>query len=457
MNPEEFAHRLLVSLARQIKKGISKDRNKIVEQIMKDSGIDKKDPQYEFWKERVAKRLTLLLDKDDKGDILLVELIEGVCENCQEPEPCVEVCPTGAIDKDEQGKYKINPEKCVECTWCVDSCVTGSIVHRSEFAQVASMIMQRHEYPVYAILAPSFVGQFGDHVTPEILKGALKSIGFTDVYEVAMAADVITIHEAQFFINQVEKGEKFVVTSCCCPAFIKLVEKIRPKVSNLLSPSVSPMIAMGKMLKHAEPDCRVVFIGPCIAKKAEAKRPDLQPAVDCVLTYKETKALLEAADVPLDGSLGHLEMEDASHDGRIYAHTGGVTEAITRAIKARAPRLKVHPVQGNGLKECNMLLKKVEEGTLDANFMEGMGCPGGCVGGPGTLIKTEIAAKIVDSHAEQARYLTALDNNKARIWAERHGQHADLYSEKENMSGHIYNPQEPPQPFSDSMPYKENN
>ncbi|WP_051688085.1 [Fe-Fe] hydrogenase large subunit C-terminal domain-containing protein [Desulfofalx alkaliphila] len=436
MQPNEFTHRLMVSLARQIKESGIKDRDKTVNRIMKDC-FDDNDPQREFWRQRVEKRLSLMLDDESDDNSLLVQMIEGACDNCAENKPCVEVCPTGAIDKDEQGNYKINAQRCVECTWCVDNCITGSIVHRSEFAQVANMIMQRRQYPVYAILAPAFVGQFGEKVTPEILKGALKSIGFSDVYEVAMAADVVTVQEAKEFVERMDRGEKFMITSCCCPAFIKLVEKIRPKVANLVSASMSPMIALGKMLKEREPHCRVVFIGPCIAKKAEAKRPDLQPAVDCVLTFKETRALLEAADVPLDGSLGEIKMEDASHDGRIYAHTAGVTEAITRAVETLAPHFEIRAVYGDGLKECNKLLKELEEGKLNANFMEGMGCPHGCVGGPGTILNSKEAAKLVRAHANQARAYEALANDKARRWNDFYGMHADLLSEKEDIIAHV--------------------
>lgn len=437
INPSEFAHKLLVSLARQIREGEGQtpNRDKIIDRIMQDSGVDKNDPQYQFWRERVEKRLSLLLDEDKGESLLLVQLIEGACDDCLTTQPCVDICPTGAIAKDQQGNYKINEARCVECTWCVDSCITGSIATRSEFAQVASMIMQRKGRPVYAILAPSFVGQFGEQATPEIIKGALKSIGFTNVYEVAMAADVITRHEAEIFVRRMEKGDKFMITSCCCPAFIKLVEKIRPKVANLLSPSVSPMIALGKMLKAREPNCRVVFIGPCIAKKAEAKRPDLQPAIDCVLTFKETKALFEAGDVALDGSLGEAAMEDASHDGRIYARTGGVTTAIARAVETIAPQYQLRAVQGNGLKECNQYLKQLEEGKLDANFMEGMGCPGGCVGGPGTIISSEKGAAMADQHAKQAKTFAALDNKMAIDWSERYGESSNLHSKHLNMTG----------------------
>lgn len=451
MNPSEFAHKLLVSLARQIREGDGRapKRDKIIERVMQDSGVDKNDPQYDFWQDRVKKRLSLLLDEDKGESLLLVQLIEGACDDCATTQPCVDICPTGAISQDQQGNYQINEARCVECTWCVDSCITGSIATRSEFAQVASMIVQRKSHPVYAILAPSFVGQFGEQASPEIIKGALKSIGFTDVYEVAMAADAITRHEGEVFAQRMQAGGNFMITSCCCPAFIKLVEKIRPKVANLLSPSVSPMIALGKMLKTREPECRVVFIGPCIAKKAEAKRPDLQPAIDCVLTYKETQALFEAGNVPLDGSLGELAMEDASHDGRIYAYTGGVTTAIARAIETIAPQYRLRAVQGNGLRECNQYLKQLEEGKLDANFMEGMGCPGGCVGGPGTIISSEKGAAIAQQHAKQAQTFAALDNEMAIEWTERYGESSDLHSKHLNMSGHTYSPQEPPQPLSD--------
>jgi len=428
---QEFAHRLLISLARQIREGKDLDREKIVEWVLTDS-LDKNDSQYDFWKTRIKKRLDYLLAEEDE-EALLVRLIEDACSECPENAPCAEVCPTGAIKKDEEGKYRIREDLCVECTLCVENCISGSIITRSEFAQVASMILQSKEHPVYAIVAPSFVGQFGENVTPEIFKGALKEIGFTDVYEVALAADIITHHEAEIFVDRIKKGQDFVITSCCCPAFIKLVEKIRPRVSHLVTPSVSPMIALGRILKKREPNCRVVFIGPCIAKKAEAKRPDLQPAIDCVLTYKETKALLEAGDIPLDGSLGQEEMKDASHDGRIYAFTGGVTAAITRAVKRLSPHLEVKAVYGDGLKECNRLLKEYEEGNLDANFMEGMGCPHGCVGGPGTIIHSELAKKIVQKHAREALYAQAMDNTKAKEWQEQYGEATDLHSKKVSL------------------------
>ena len=340
MNPQEVYHRILVNLARQIREGNIKNKEKLIRSIISECLPEKQqDPKIY---QKVEKQLDYLLRENNENPPL-IEFIEEMCQECQTSDhhPCTDVCPTGAISCFD-GTHYIDRNLCVECGRCVNTCISGAILARSELAQVATMLKDSSINPVYAIIAPSFVGQFGRDVTPGILKSALRAMGFTEVYEVALAADITTLFEAEEFRQRMEQGKKFMITSCCCPAFIKFIEKIRPKVANLVSPTVSPMIAMGKMLKEREKEARVVFIGPCIAKKNEAKRPDLAPAVDCVLTYKETKALLEAAEIRLDGSLGHMEMEDASHDGRIYAHTGGVTEAIVRAVKSLNPILRLN-------------------------------------------------------------------------------------------------------------------
>lgn len=427
MNPHEIYHRILVNLARHIREGGMKNKEKLINDIVADCLPEQKQDQQVY--HQVEKRLNYLL-RENQEEPPLIDFIEDMCRDCEgEAHPCVETCPTGAITC-HRGTRRIDRDRCIECGRCMNACISGAIVERSEFAQVATMLLDSDTQPVYAILAPSFVGQFGPEATPEIFKSALRAMGFTEVYEVALAADITTLYEAEEFCQRMERGEKFMITSCCCPAFIKYIEKLRPKVANLVSPTVSPMIAMGKMLKQRDKDCRVVFIGPCIAKKNEARRPDLQPAIDCVLTFKETKALLEAAEIKLDGSLGRIKMEDASHDGRTYAHTGGVTASITRSVLLRNARLKVIPVKGNGLKQCGELLKEIEEGRIKANFMEGMGCPGGCVGGPGTIMKAEDGARFVKEFAAQSAFLAGNDNPNAHQWMEAYYQMTDTLSPK---------------------------
>lgn len=442
ISKEESAHRILVAVGKEIRSGKHLDRGKLVEAVFS-SCFPEGHEQEELWKKIIDRRIDILLhpDPDENGNRLpLIHYIEEACEKCEDHNRrCSHVCPTGAIVHDETGRLKINEDDCIECGKCVDACVAGAIVERSDFAKVAAALIQENEIPVYAILAPAFAGQFGRDLSPQNVKAMFEALGFTGVYEVAMAADVITMIEAEEFVERMEHGEQFMITSCCCPAFIKLVEKKRPSLTNVVSPSVSPMVAMGRLLKAREPGCRVVFIGPCIAKKSEARLPDVGDAVNCVLTFKETRALLEAAGIDLGEKardvVGWSQMEDASHDGRIYAHTGGVTEAITRAIKTLRPHFEVRAVKGNGIKECAELLKQAEEGTLNANFMEGMGCPGGCVGGPGTVIDSEEGAHHVASFADEARVKGAFDNDLAIWWLEHHARDRNMFSRKYNPEG----------------------
>ncbi|MEW6244665.1 MAG: [Fe-Fe] hydrogenase large subunit C-terminal domain-containing protein [Bacillota bacterium] len=428
----DYAYRLMVHVARAIREG-NIDKADLVEKVVKEC-YSAGEMDVDAVRRRIRRHLDRLLFEDEDDTPPLVRVFDEYCRECTElDKPCVQHCPTGALTAGPDGRHRIDHELCAECGFCVDSCIAGALVIRSELARVAAMLLQEDRLPVYAILAPSFAGQFGQQAVPSFVKAALKRLGFTDVYEVAMAADVITMQEAREFVGRMRRGERFMITSCCCPAFIKLVEKVRPKVAHLVSPSVSPMIAMGRMLKAREPDCRVVFIGPCMAKKSEARLPDLQPAVDCVLTFKETSALFESAGLPLTGELGEEDMADASHDGRSYAFSGGVTAAITRAVKDIAPDLEIRAVKGDGLKECNRLLHQLEEGLLHGNFMEGMGCPGGCVGGPGRNISVEEGREHVRAFAEQAAIAKSSQNRTAARWESEYGQGLPLESVKTKL------------------------
>lgn len=420
MNKHLFTERILIHVAKAMRHGEKPfNKERLVDEITSDCFPDAEDRK--LWRPIVAQRIDLLLAEEGA----LFYHMQDVCRTCEDDRRrCSHVCPVDAI-KHVDGTTTIDWDRCIECGLCVDACIAGAIVARSDFARVAYLLMKSDEQPVYAILAPAFVGQFGDDITPTQLKGALLQLGFTGVYEVAMAADMITSKEAEELVERFQKGENFMITSCCCPAFMRLVEKTKPALVELVSHSVSPMIALGRLLKARE-DCQVVFIGPCVAKKAEAQRPELKDAVDCVLTFKEASALFEAAVVELAAIGQETEMEDASHDGRIYARTEGVTTAITRGVNRIDPSIAVKAVHGDGIKECMTLLKLVEQGKLAANFMEGMGCVGGCVGGPGTIISIDKGRKYANEFAESAVSEAALDNKKAEAWLLEYGPTVDF-------------------------------
>lgn len=355
----------------------------------------------------------------EDGSELIVRVLPGLCQCEAGRELCAESCPVGGLEKDEHGIWRVDTEKCVDCESCADVCDAGAIVRRTDILRLTHMVLERQSgRELYAILAPSFVGQFGESVHDGQLRSALKRLGFTDAFEVALAADITTLREADEYIDRYDHGEKFMITSCCCPAFVKLVEKRMPAIAHLVSHSVSPMIALGRLLKDREPGARVVFIGPCLAKKAESRLDDLKDAIDLVLTFKELRTLFAELGIDVSREPGDQPLRDASHDGRIYAHTGGVSEAIVRAIKQKRPELEIKLVRGNGLKQCQAILSAVERGEVTANFMEGMGCPGGCIGGPGTVIPVDAAAPLVDAHSKEARCLTAAENSLARLLGE---------------------------------------
>lgn len=356
--------------------------------------------------------------------------VPGACRSCRDVECAAELaCITGAIKKGPGNTVRIDNGRCLNCGLCIGACRAAAISDRAEVVQVARLLLDGKR-PVVAVVAPSFAGQFGPDVFGEEVAMALRQFGFAAVVEVALGADVITIKEAEEYIRRMEQGDPFMITSCCCPPFIRLVQKFRPRLAHLISDSVSPMIAIGRLVKAEHPSTRVIFIGPCIAKKSEARQPELTDAVDYVLTFEEAAAMLEAGGIQVPRRANAPPLRDASHDGRIYGHTGGVTDAIIRSIRKLRPDIPVFARQGNGIKECRDLLNKAEAGQLKATFLEGMACPGGCVGGPGKLIPPEVGRREVDEFAAEAAVLEAISNEKARSLYTRHAPRVVLTSLK---------------------------
>lgn len=326
--------------------------------------------------------------------------------DCEDKE-CVAACIFHAMDV-KDGKVTIDPDKCTGCSACIEACRNQNITF-SKDTVAAIEILKESETPVYALLAPAFIGQFGEDATPGRLRTALKQIGFAGMIEVAAFADILTLKEALEFSHNQQQPGNFQLTSCCCPVWISLIRKHFDKIAGHLPPSVSPMIACGRIAKQLHRGCKTIFIGPCLAKKAEAREKDLAGAIDCVLTFQELADILEVFQVDFS-VMEEEKKEHAGTAGRLYARTGGVSRAVAECLDSFSGQCKVEPVFANGVSECKQLLENILEGKTEGNFFEGMGCPGGCVGGPKRILDVDKATALVDAYAEESSYKTPAEN-----------------------------------------------
>lgn len=313
---------------------------------------------------------------------------------------CQLACPFNAIIYDAEDKeVKIDSDNCMNCGLCVDACKEGRILDKVEFLPIMDLI--RNNQTVIAAVAPAISGQFGEKATMDQLRAAFMKVGFTDMVEVAFAADMLTIKEAVEFQKHVTNANDLMITSCCCPMWVGMLKKVYKELVPNLSPSVSPMIAAGRVLKTLNKDAKVVFIGPCIAKKAEAKEKDLLGDIDFVLTFQEIDEIFKAFKIRPTELTGVPTREYASRGGRLYARTGGVSIAVEEAIQELYPdKIKYFKaIKAEGVKNCKAMLDSALKGEVKATFIEGMGCVGGCVGGPKVLVPPEQGKVSVDNFA----------------------------------------------------------
>ncbi|MBC3939515.1 MULTISPECIES: [Fe-Fe] hydrogenase large subunit C-terminal domain-containing protein [Anaerotruncus] len=328
---------------------------------------------------------------------------EGACERA---------CAFDAIHSapEEGGRVAIDVTRCVGCSACIDACAAKKL-EASRDAVAAMEAVRRHEGPVYALVAPAFMGQFSEAVTPGMLRSAFLRLGFDGMIEVALFADILTLKEALEFDKNITREGDFQLTSCCCPLWIAMIRKIYSELQSHLPASVSPMIACGRSVKALHPDALTIFVGPCIAKKAEAREKDLVGAVDYVLTFQEVRDIFAAAGID-PAALEDRERDHSSRAGRIYARTGGVSEAVRSTVERLNPHRKIsmRTRQADGVPGCRALIDDLLAGKIDANFFEGMGCVGGCVGGPKRIIPREEGERNVDAYGGDAASPTPIDN-----------------------------------------------
>ena len=327
--------------------------------------------------------------------------------------PCAVACGMKAIHSDEYGRAEIDQEKCVSCGMCLANCPFGAIADKAQIFQCIQAI--RSETPVYAAIAPAIAGQFGRDLSPEKMRAAFRALGFKDVVEVAIGADLCTLEEAKDFLSEVPEKLPFMGTSCC-PAWSVMAKREFPQHADCISMALTPMVLTGRLIKKENPGCKVAFIGPCAAKKLEASRRTIRSDVDFVLTFEEVMGMFEAKGVDFS-TLEEMKVPNsASADGRGFSVSGGVAEAVVNCIKELAPDREIRVERAEGLNDCRKMLMRAKAGKLNGYLLEGMACPGGCIGGAGTVQLIPKAAQEVEkikkmsgkAHAYESKYQTIL-------------------------------------------------
>ena len=319
--------------------------------------------------------------------------------------PCENACKIKAIEMNENKTAGIDNSKCIACGACVYQCPFGAIMDKSFILDVIDILKKSEnntQYKVFAVVAPAISSQFTYAKLGQVITG-LKELGFHTVVEAALGADMVANEESK------ELAEKGFLTSSCCPAFVSYIEKSFPEMKPFVSHNLSPMATIAKYIKEHEAPCKVVFIGPCTAKKAEAQREEVKPYVDAVMTFEELQALFDSKDMDITALPENL-MDNASYFGRIFARSGGLSDAVREGLKENGIEdFELKPCACDGIEACRIALLKKSKNLLTENFIEGMACTGGCIGGAGCLTHGEKNKADVDRYGKEAFEKTISD------------------------------------------------
>lgn len=322
--------------------------------------------------------------------------------------PCAEACGVNAIESDYLGRAQINRDRCVSCGRCITYCPYGAIADKSQIYQLIKSLKTNDH--IYAIIAPSFLGQFGPLASPVQIFEGIKQLGFKDVVEVSLGADITTLHEAKEFLERVPDEIPYMGTSCC-NSWTLMVKKLFPDQFDFISDSSSPMVETAKYIKKKDTNAKITFIGPCISKKLEALREDVKDYVHFVITFEELMGMFVAKNIELSEIEVSKEIQDASTLGRGYAIAGGVAEAVKKTALIIDPSREINVEGVSTLHECVKLMKIAKAGKKNGYLLEGMACPGGCIAGPGTIASMNRVKKAVIDFKNQSEYKTPFDND----------------------------------------------
>ena len=355
--------------------------------------------------EDVCKRGAIVFDHNHVAHIDKSKCVE--CGQCAKvcpfsaivnrKRPCQVACKVKAISINENNAAAIDNAKCIQCGACVYHCPFGAITEKSYILDVIEAIKNsdnNQKYKVYAMVAPSLSSQFVYAKPGQVVSG-LKALGFYSVVEAALGADMVAASESK------ELAEQGFLTSSCCPAFVQYVKSAFPELMPFVSTNLSPMATLAKYIKSKDENAKVIFIGPCTAKKAEAQLDTVKPYIDAVMTFEELQALFDSKDIDIT-KLGEEVLNNASYYGRIFARSGGLSDAIAQGIKEQNLNFAFKAVACDGIDECRTALLRKRKNLLDANFIEGMACVGGCIGGAGCLTQGEKNKAEVDKYGKEA-------------------------------------------------------
>ena len=362
--------------------------------------------------EDVCKKGAITFDQNHVAHIDKSKCVEcGLCAKVcpysaiiNRKRPCQKACKFKAISINEDNAAAIDNDKCIQCGACVYQCPFGAIVDKSYILDIIDIIKKsenNQNYKVYAVVAPSISSQFTYAKLGQVIAG-LKELGFYTVIEAALGADMVALADAK------ELSEKEFLTNSCCPAFVQYIKSAFPDLLPFVSENLSPMAMIAKYIKSTDEKAKVVFIGPCTAKKAEAKLDSVKPYVDSVMTFEELQALYDSKDIDIT-ALDEDILDNASYFGRILARSGGLTDAVAQGLKEQNIDFQFKPMVCDGIEECRKALLKKRKNVLDANFIEGMACVGGCIGGAGCLTHGEKNKSEVDKYGKEAFEKTISD------------------------------------------------
>ncbi len=327
--------------------------------------------------------------------------VQTVKDRCRVCYTCIRMCRAKAIRIRNQ-QAEIIPERCIGCGNCVRVCSQGAKQFVVTTDRVEALLAD--ERPVAACLAPSFPAEFCREMDFRILVGMVRALGFDLVTEVAFGADLVADRTRSLLSDNA--GQRYIATAC--PAVVGFIERYQPELIGNLAPLVSPMVAMARALHHlVDPELRIVFIGPCVAKKVESEDENVCGEVDAAITFRELRDMFSSRGITAENS----EPGDFDPPHPALGALFPISRGSLQAAGIHEDLIKGEIVTADGLTEFTCVLNEMAAGTLEVELLELLACAG-CIDGSGmTTGETLFRRRSRVSHYVRYR-MGGLDNER---------------------------------------------